>query len=54
MITIDKLETIKEANQIGTLQRASDTRYGSYFHLVCSLIKIIKAIFSVINDIINE
>ena len=29
MIAIDELETGKGANQVGTLQRARDTRWGS-------------------------
>ncbi|KAL5854183.1 hypothetical protein ACOSQ4_003985 [Xanthoceras sorbifolium] len=40
MITIDELETGKGANQLENLQRAGDTRWGSHFHSICSLLRL--------------
>jgi hypothetical protein len=38
MRAIGELETGKRANQIGTLKRASDTRWDSHYNSICSLI----------------
>ncbi|XP_061360340.1 uncharacterized protein LOC133304340 [Gastrolobium bilobum] len=35
--TIGELETGTGSNQVGTLKRASDTRWGSHFYSICSL-----------------
>ena len=39
MIASNEIETGRGANQIGTLQRAGDTHWGSHFQSICSLIK---------------
>ncbi|XP_028054567.1 zinc finger MYM-type protein 1-like [Camellia sinensis] len=54
MIDIDELETAKGLNQIGTLQRAGDTRWSSHFKSVSSLIKIFSPTCEVLLNIINE
>ena len=54
MIAIDELETGKGANQIGTLQKVGDTRWGSHFHSVCSLIKMFKATCEVLQSIVKR
>ena len=43
MIASNVIETGRGANQIGTLQRAVDTRWGSHFQSICSLIKMFDA-----------
>ena len=54
MIAFNETETERGANQIGTLQRAGDTRWGSHFQSICSLIKMFYAICKVINTISEE
>ncbi|XP_030964331.1 zinc finger MYM-type protein 1-like [Quercus lobata] len=54
MIASNEIETGRGANQIGTLQRAGDTRWGSYFQSICSLIKMFDATCKVINTIFEE
>ncbi|KAL7109055.1 hypothetical protein ACP275_06G151700 [Erythranthe tilingii] len=39
LISISELETGKGANQIGNLQQAGNTRWGSHFSSICSLLK---------------
>ena len=39
MLAIDELETGTGANQIGTLKRAGDSRWGSYFNSIYSLMR---------------
>ena len=51
MITSNEIETGREANQISTLQRAGDTRWGSHFQSICSLIKMFDETCKVINTI---
>ncbi|KAI5313774.1 hypothetical protein L3X38_042950 [Prunus dulcis] len=43
MIAIDELETGKGMNQIGTLQSAGDTRWGSHLKSITSLVNIFSA-----------
>ena len=43
MIASNEIEIRRGANQIGTLQRAVDTRWGSHFQSICSLIKMFDA-----------
>ena len=45
MIASNEIETGRDANQIGTLQRAGDTRWGSHFQSICSLIKMFEMLF---------
>ncbi|KAG7968740.1 hypothetical protein I3843_08G170200 [Carya illinoinensis] len=54
LIASNEIETGKGANQIGTLQQAGDTRWGSHFQYVCSLMRMFSAICSFINTISNE
>ncbi|KAF5444869.1 hypothetical protein F2P56_033965 [Juglans regia] len=54
LIASNEIETGKGANQIGTLQRAGDTRWGSHFQSICSLMRMFSATCSVINTISNE
>ncbi|KAL0011758.1 hypothetical protein SO802_006866 [Lithocarpus litseifolius] len=54
MIASNEIKTGRGANQIGTLQRARDTRWGSHFQSICSLIKNFDATCKVINTISEE
>ena len=54
MIAFNEIETGRGANQIGTLQRAGGTRWGSHFQYICSLIKMFDATCKVINTISEE
>ncbi|KAL5854184.1 hypothetical protein ACOSQ4_003986 [Xanthoceras sorbifolium] len=54
MITIDELETGKGANQLENLQRAGDTRWGSHFHSICSLLRLFGSTCVVLQNIIND
>ncbi|XP_028092674.1 zinc finger MYM-type protein 1-like [Camellia sinensis] len=50
----DEFETGKGKNQIETLKRAGDTRWGSYFSSICSLINMFSATCAVLRNIIND
>ncbi|XP_023735844.1 uncharacterized protein LOC111883758 [Lactuca sativa] len=52
--SIGELETGRCLNQIGTLQRAVDTRSGSYLKLVSTLIKMFSSICEVLLKIIKD
>nr|XP_023909338.1 uncharacterized protein LOC112021000 [Quercus suber] len=39
MLAIDELEMGTGANQIGTLKRAGDSRWGSHFNSICNLVR---------------
>ena len=54
MIASNEIETGRSANQISTLQRAGDTRWGSLFQSICSLIKMFDSTCKVINTISEE
>ena len=54
MISIDELETGRGLNQIGTLQRAGDTRWGSHLRSVSSLINKFSATCVVLLNIIDD
>ena len=54
MIASNDIETGRGANQICTLQRAVDTRWGSHFQSICSLIKMFDTTCKVINTISEE
>ncbi|XP_075649656.1 uncharacterized protein LOC142620117 [Castanea sativa] len=54
MIDLNEIETGRATNHIGTLQRAGDTRWGSHFQSICSLIKMFDATCKVINTIFEE
>ncbi|CAL8162116.1 unnamed protein product [Prunus armeniaca] len=54
MIAIDELETGKGMNQIGTLQRAGDTRWGSHLKSITSLVNMFSATCIVLINIIDN
>lgn len=54
LLAIDELETGKGLNQIGTLKRAGDTRWGSHLGSIRSLINMFDATCSVLKKIIAE
>ncbi|KAF8404096.1 hypothetical protein HHK36_008976 [Tetracentron sinense] len=54
LLAIDEIESSRELNQIGTLQRAGDTRWSSHFNSVCSLIKMFDATCSILQNIITD
>lgn len=54
MIEIEELETGKGANQIGSLKRAGDTRWGSHFYSIYSLIRMYGPTCSVLRDISED
>ena len=54
VIGFNEIETRRGAIQIGTLQRAGDTRCGSHFQSICSFIKMFDATCKVVNTISKE
>ncbi|OMO49944.1 hypothetical protein COLO4_38284 [Corchorus olitorius] len=54
LVSIDELQTGKGANQIGTLQRAGDTRWGSHFHSICSLLRWYGPTRAVVENILKK
>ncbi|KAH9750577.1 TTF-type domain-containing protein [Citrus sinensis] len=54
MIALDELETGKGLNQIGTLQRASETQWGSHFKSVYSLINMFSETCEVLINIMED
>ncbi|KAL6557316.1 hypothetical protein OROMI_017666 [Orobanche minor] len=54
LISIDELETGSGLNQIGTLQRAGDTRWSSHLRSVSSLIKMFSPTCEVLLKIVEE
>ena len=54
MISLDELKSGRGHNQIGTLQRAGDTRWSSHLKLVYSLIKMFSATCVVLLNIVDE
>ncbi|XP_028087095.1 zinc finger MYM-type protein 1-like [Camellia sinensis] len=50
----DEFETGKGKNQIGTLKRVGDTRWGSHLGSICSLINMFSATCAVLRNIIND
>ncbi|XP_061360890.1 uncharacterized protein LOC133304843 [Gastrolobium bilobum] len=52
--TIGELETGTGFNQVGTLKRASDTRWGSHFYSICSLQRGYNESCSVLEKIRSE
>ncbi|CAH9134491.1 unnamed protein product [Cuscuta epithymum] len=51
LLEIGELETGRGLNQVGTLQRAGETRWSSHFSSVCSLIRMFAATCSVLEDV---
>ncbi|KAK1621256.1 hypothetical protein QYE76_026773 [Lolium multiflorum] len=54
LVELDELETGSGANQIGALQRPSDTRWSSHFSSVCSLLRLYKPTFLVLKAIASS
>ncbi|XP_059448304.1 uncharacterized protein LOC132179583 [Corylus avellana] len=54
MQAIGELETGKGANQIGTLKRVGDSRWGSHFNSICSMIRMFDATCTVLEDVQRE
>jgi hypothetical protein len=54
MRAIGELETKKAANQINILKRAGDSRWGSHFNSLCSLIRMFDATCSMLEKIRRE
>ncbi|XP_027188707.1 uncharacterized protein [Cicer arietinum] len=54
LLEIDEIVTSKGINQIGTLKRAGDTRWGSHFSSICSLINMYETTCIVLKKITNE
>lgn len=51
---IGELETGKGSNQVGTLKRASDTRWGSHLYSICSLLQWYNEFCLVLEKICSE
>ncbi|XP_071700193.1 uncharacterized protein [Rutidosis leptorrhynchoides] len=54
LLELGEIKFEKGKNQVGTISRASDTRWGSHFDSVCSLIDMYDAIFAVLKSIIKD
>ena len=54
MLEIEEIVPGKGANQIGTVKRAIDTRWGSHFSSICSLIHMYEATCFVLKKIAKE
>ncbi|XP_071708980.1 uncharacterized protein [Rutidosis leptorrhynchoides] len=53
LLELGEIKYGKGKNQVGTMRRASDTRWGSHFKAVCSLIDMYDATFTVLRSIIK-
>ncbi|XP_028113908.1 zinc finger MYM-type protein 1-like [Camellia sinensis] len=53
-LAIDEVETGKGKNQVGTLKRAGDTRWGSHLGSISCLINMFGATCSVLSNVIND
>ena len=51
---LGEIESVKGLNQVGTLRRAGDTRWGSHFRSVCSLIDMFACTRVVLQWIIDD
>ncbi|KAK9714341.1 hypothetical protein RND81_06G087200 [Saponaria officinalis] len=54
LLELEELETGKGKNQIGTVKRAGDTRWGSHFGSLNSLLNMYNASCSVLQTVIKE
>ncbi|CAJ2637959.1 unnamed protein product [Trifolium pratense] len=54
MVDIKEIMTGKGANQIGTLNRPGDTRWGSHFRSICSVINMYEATCHVLKKLQKE
>ncbi|XP_052114374.1 uncharacterized protein LOC107480086 [Arachis duranensis] len=51
LVATNQIETRRGANQIGTLKRSGDTRWSSHFNSICSLLCMLRATTSVLEDL---
>ena len=51
LIKLSELDTGRGVDQIGTLQPSWETRWSSHYSSICSLIKLCKPTYLVVNDI---
>ncbi|KAL7596353.1 hypothetical protein Lser_V15G28107 [Lactuca serriola] len=54
LLELGEIESGKGLNQIGTLRRAGDTRWGSHFRSVCSLLNMFDCTRVVLQGIIDD
>ncbi|XP_021971676.2 zinc finger MYM-type protein 1-like [Helianthus annuus] len=54
LLELGEINSGKGQNQLGTLRRAGDTRWGSHYNSVCSLIKMFDATRVVLAGIIDD
>ncbi|XP_021849311.2 uncharacterized protein [Spinacia oleracea] len=54
LLSIGELESGRGANQMGTLKRAGDTRWGSHLYSIQSLMKMFNAIVSVLEHVVGD
>ncbi|XP_071712866.1 uncharacterized protein [Rutidosis leptorrhynchoides] len=54
LLELGETETGKGDNQVGTLTRDGDTRWGSHFYSVCNLLKMFNATREVLESIIED
>ncbi|XP_023761575.2 uncharacterized protein LOC111910009 [Lactuca sativa] len=54
LLELSEIESNKGLNQVGTLRRAGDTRWGSYFHPVCSFLNMFDCTRVVLQRIIDD
>jgi hypothetical protein len=54
LIAMDKLETGKKANQISTLKCVGDSRWGSDYYSICSVLRLVNHACSLLEKIIKE
>ncbi|XP_071699117.1 uncharacterized protein [Rutidosis leptorrhynchoides] len=54
LLELGEIKFGKGANQVGTLNRVGDTRWGSHFRSVCSLLKMFDATRVVLEGIIDD
>ncbi|XP_071688547.1 uncharacterized protein [Rutidosis leptorrhynchoides] len=54
LLELGEIKSGKGQNQIGTLKRAGDTRWGSHFHSICSLLNMFNATRLVLEGIIED
>ncbi|KAG4939289.1 hypothetical protein JHK82_045012 [Glycine max] len=50
LVANDEIETGKEANQIGTIQKFGDTRWSSHLNSICSLLRMYNATILVLDE----
>ncbi|XP_023735201.2 uncharacterized protein LOC111883070 [Lactuca sativa] len=54
LLELSEIESSKGLNQVGTLRRAGDTRWGSHFRSVCSLLNMFACTRVVLQGIIDD